>query len=52
MKLVITNTYGEDDRYLRHTFYNNQSQQNSAPGRKLSCHIVPLSSCRQRTTIS
>jgi hypothetical protein len=37
---VIANSYGDDDKMARHTFYANQSQVSSAPNRKLSCHIT------------
>lgn len=40
IKLVMANTYGEDDKYYRHTFYANQTQKNSTTNRKLSCYIV------------
>lgn len=40
IRLVMANTYLEDDRVARHTFYANQTQMSSAPTRKLSCHIV------------
>jgi len=40
VKLVIANNYGEDDKLMRNTFYQQQSDRFSAPKRKLSCHIV------------
>jgi hypothetical protein len=42
VKLVIANNYGEDDKLMRNTFYQQQSDRFSAPKRKLSCHIVYL----------
>ena len=51
IKLVIANSYGEDDKFARHTFYANQTQVNSMPTRKLSCHIVLICLLRQRTII-
>ena len=36
----MANSYGEDDKVMRHTFYANQTQVSSAPSRKLSCHVT------------